>query len=135
MKAPAELSWLLSLYLKVKVVIMSESQTGNGAHTLHSHGKVLAREHIHDWLVLLLLVSLELFLNLIEPFHRYVGEEMMIEMKYPFYQKDTIPMYAVPLLHSAGSLSISGDLSGALSSDRCLSPATSSPALPTTAHR
>ncbi|CAI9302096.1 unnamed protein product [Lactuca saligna] len=94
---PAELSWLLSLYLKVKVVIMSESQTGNGAHTVQSHGKELAREHMHDWLVLLLLVSLELFLNLIEPFHRYVGEEMMTDMKYPFYQKDTIPMYAVPL--------------------------------------
>ncbi|KVI07472.1 Phosphatidic acid phosphatase/chloroperoxidase, N-terminal [Cynara cardunculus var. scolymus] len=75
---------------------MPEIQTGNGAHTICSHGKELAREHSHDWMVLILLASIDLFLNIIEPFHRYVGEEMMVDMKYPFYEKDTIPMYAVP---------------------------------------
>ena len=75
---------------------MPEIQTGNGAHTICSHGKELAKEHSHDWMVLILLASIDLFLNIIEPFHRYIGEEMMVDMKYPFYEKDTIPMYAVP---------------------------------------
>lgn len=76
---------------------MSESQTGNGAHTINSHGKELAKQHMHDWLVLLLLALIDLLLNIIEPFHRYVAEDMMTNLKYPFYQKDTIPMYVVPV--------------------------------------
>ncbi|PWA41488.1 phosphatidic acid phosphatase type 2/haloperoxidase, Lipid phosphate phosphatase [Artemisia annua] len=76
---------------------MSEVQTGNGVFTINSHGKELARQHMHDWLVLVLLASIDLFLNIIEPFHRYVAEDMMTDMKYPFYEKDTIPMYAVPV--------------------------------------
>nr|XP_043618047.1 probable lipid phosphate phosphatase 4 [Erigeron canadensis] len=76
---------------------MSESQTGNGAHTINSHGKELAKEHMHDWLVLLLLALIDLLLNVIEPFHRYVSEDMMTNLKYPFYEKDTIPMYFVPV--------------------------------------
>lgn len=35
-------------------------------------------------------------LNKIEPFHRYVGKDMMQDSMYPF-KKDTIPMWGVPV--------------------------------------
>ncbi|PSR84952.1 Lipid phosphate phosphatase [Actinidia chinensis var. chinensis] len=68
-----------------------------GAHTLRSHGAKVARIHMHDWLILLLLVVIEVILNLIEPFHRFVGEEMMEDLKYPL-QGNTVPIWAVPIL-------------------------------------
>lgn len=67
-----------------------------GAHTLSSHGVKVLRIHLYDWLILLLLVAIDAFLNLIEPFHRYVGEEMMTDLKFPFHE-DTIPAWAVPV--------------------------------------
>ncbi|KAL8253353.1 hypothetical protein R6Q59_037046 [Mikania micrantha] len=84
---------------------MSERHTGNGAHTIMNHGKEVLKEHSHDWVVLLLLALTDFFLNMIEPFHRYVAADMMTDMKYPFYEKDTIPMWAVPIY--AGILPIS----------------------------
>ncbi|KAF5759937.1 putative phosphatidate phosphatase [Helianthus annuus] len=75
---------------------MSERHTGNGARTISSHGKEILKEHSHDWAVLLLLGLTDFFLNMIEPFHRYVAQDMMTDIKYPFYEKDTIPMWAVP---------------------------------------
>ncbi|KAL0423759.1 UNVERIFIED_CONTAM: putative lipid phosphate phosphatase 3, chloroplastic [Sesamum radiatum] len=65
-------------------------------HTIRSHGSKLARVHKHDWLILLLLVAMDIGLNLIEPFHRYVSAELMTDLKYPF-KKDTVPMWAVPI--------------------------------------
>ncbi|XP_050149967.1 lipid phosphate phosphatase 2-like isoform X1 [Malus sylvestris] len=68
-----------------------------GSHTLRSHGvKVAKLLHKYDWLILLLLAAVDVTLNLIEPFHRFVGKEMMTDLKYPF-QKDTIPFWAVPI--------------------------------------
>ncbi|KAL0462318.1 UNVERIFIED_CONTAM: Lipid phosphate phosphatase 1 [Sesamum latifolium] len=66
-------------------------------HTVRSHGSKLARLHKHDWLILLLLVAMDVGLNVIEPFHRYVSAELMTDLKYPF-KKDTVPMWAVPVL-------------------------------------
>ncbi|XVF50618.1 hypothetical protein PTKIN_Ptkin04bG0116100 [Pterospermum kingtungense] len=68
-----------------------------GAHTLTSHGVKVARIHLYDWIILLLLVAIDALLNLIEPFHRFVGEGMMTDLKFPFH-KDTIPFWAVPFL-------------------------------------
>ena len=65
-----------------------------GAHTLGSHGAKVARIHMHDWLILLLLVVIEVILNLIEPFHRFVGEEMLTDLKYPM-KGNTVPFWAV----------------------------------------
>ncbi|KAL0431106.1 UNVERIFIED_CONTAM: Lipid phosphate phosphatase 2 [Sesamum radiatum] len=65
-------------------------------HTVRSHGSKLARLHKHDWLILLLLVAMDIGLNVIEPFHRYVSAELMTDLKYPF-KKDTVPMWAVPI--------------------------------------
>ncbi|KAF7816155.1 putative lipid phosphate phosphatase 4 isoform X1 [Senna tora] len=59
-------------------------------------GSKLAVAHKHDWVILVVLMAIDGFLNLIEPFHRYVGEDMMTDLKYPFHE-DTIPMWAVPI--------------------------------------
>lgn len=72
-----------------------------GAHTLKSHGVKVARFHMHDWFILLFLVVLEVILNVIEPFHRFVGKDMT-DLKYPL-KGNTVPFWAVPvcsLLHS-----------------------------------
>lgn len=48
-----------------------------GSHTIKSHGAAVARNHMHDWLILLLLVIIEVLLNIIHPFYRFVGKDMM----------------------------------------------------------
>ena len=65
-----------------------------GAHTLRSHGVAVAKIYKHDWLILLLLVVIAVGLNIIEPFHHFVGEEMMTDLKYPL-KGNTIPFWAV----------------------------------------
>nr|GMD70322.1 lipid phosphate phosphatase 2-like [Ipomoea batatas] len=68
-----------------------------GAQTFRSHGKEIARIHMHDWIILFLLVVIEVVLNVIEPFHRFVGAEMMTDLKYPM-KDNTIPVWAVPII-------------------------------------
>ncbi|GAA0183806.1 phosphatase [Lithospermum erythrorhizon] len=65
-------------------------------HTVASHGGKLAKVHLYDWLLLLLLVLIDGGLNLIEPFHRYVNEDILRDLKFPF-KHDTVPMWAVPV--------------------------------------
>ncbi|CAJ1932429.1 unnamed protein product [Sphenostylis stenocarpa] len=66
-------------------------------HTIRSHGAKVARTHMHDWLMLLLLVIIDGILNVIEPFHRFVGEGMMPDLRYPL-KDNTIPFWAVPIV-------------------------------------
>ncbi|RDX78691.1 Lipid phosphate phosphatase 2 [Mucuna pruriens] len=66
-------------------------------HTIRSHGAKVARTHMHDWLILLLLVIIDAILNVIEPFHRFVGEGMMADLRYPL-KDNTIPFWAVPII-------------------------------------
>lgn len=68
-----------------------------GAQTIRTHGAQVARFHMHDWLILLLLVAIEIGLNVIEPFHRFVGADMMTDLKYPL-KDNTIPLWAVPII-------------------------------------
>ncbi|KAF8025214.1 hypothetical protein BT93_F2147 [Corymbia citriodora subsp. variegata] len=68
-----------------------------GSHTIQSHGFKVAKVHKHDWLILLLLAVIEAILLVIEPFHRFVGEDMMTDMKYPL-KGNTVPFWAVPIL-------------------------------------
>ncbi|XP_030496063.2 lipid phosphate phosphatase 2 isoform X1 [Cannabis sativa] len=68
-----------------------------GAHTIRSHGAKVLRSYMHDWLILFLLAALDLGLNLIEPFHRFVGEDMMTDLKYPL-QDNTVPFWGVPII-------------------------------------
>ncbi|XP_042500027.1 lipid phosphate phosphatase 2-like [Macadamia integrifolia] len=68
-----------------------------GAHTVKTHGVKVARVHMHDWLILLLLVVIEGVLNLIEPFHRFVGEDMLTDLSFPL-KANTVPFWAVPII-------------------------------------
>ncbi|KAJ4961676.1 hypothetical protein NE237_021586 [Protea cynaroides] len=67
-----------------------------GSHTVRSHGVTVAKLHMHDWLILMLLMVIEIILYLIHPFYRFVGKDMMSDLKYPL--KDiTVPAWAVPI--------------------------------------
>ncbi|XP_045819189.1 lipid phosphate phosphatase 2-like [Trifolium pratense] len=68
-----------------------------GVHTIRSHGARVARIHMHDWLILLLLVVIDAVLNIIEPFHRFVGDGMLTDLRYPL-KDNTIPFWAVPII-------------------------------------
>ncbi|KAI5353186.1 hypothetical protein L3X38_006079 [Prunus dulcis] len=68
-----------------------------GSHTVRSHGVKVLRIHMHDWLILLVLAAIDLGLNLIEPFHRFVGEDMMTDLKYPL-KDNTVPFWGVPII-------------------------------------
>lgn len=65
-------------------------------HTFRSHGVTLARTHMHDWLILMFLVVIEIILNVIHPFYRFVGKDMMTDLKYPL-KSNTVPLWSVPV--------------------------------------
>jgi hypothetical protein len=56
----------------------------------------VARSHAWDWVALLLLVAVDVLLNVIEPFHRFVGAGMMTDLRYPM-KGNTVPVWAVPV--------------------------------------
>ncbi|GJN03303.1 hypothetical protein PR202_ga20733 [Eleusine coracana subsp. coracana] len=66
-----------------------------GSHTIKSHGTKVARLHMYDWIILVCLAALDGILNIIEPFHRFVGRDMMTDLRYPL-KGNTIPFWAVP---------------------------------------
>ncbi|XP_049357022.1 probable lipid phosphate phosphatase 4 isoform X3 [Solanum verrucosum] len=68
-----------------------------GMHTVRSHGAKVAKKHKCDWLILLVLVAMDGFLNYIQPFNRYTNSKMLEDLKFPFKEHDTIPMWAVPI--------------------------------------
>ncbi|KAL6007601.1 hypothetical protein ACLOJK_033100 [Asimina triloba] len=68
-----------------------------GAHTVKSHGVKVAKSHMHDWIILVFLGVVEIILNVIEPFHRFVGSDMMDDLKYPL-KSNTVPFWAVPMI-------------------------------------
>lgn len=67
-----------------------------GPHTLRSHGVKIAKVHMHDWLILVLIAVIDVVLNVIDPFHRFVGEDMMSDLKYPL-KDNTVPFWGVPV--------------------------------------
>ena len=73
-----------------------EVQHQHESHTLRSHGVTVARTHMHDWLILMLLVAIYVILSLIHPFHRFVGKDMMDDLKYPL-KDNTVPSWAIPV--------------------------------------
>ena len=80
----------------MREVQMRGFQIGHAAHTVRSHGAAVAKMHMHDWLVLLLLVLIEVILYLTPPFSRYVGKDMMTDLKYPLLD-NTVPVWTVPV--------------------------------------
>ncbi|KAK1359954.1 putative lipid phosphate phosphatase 3, chloroplastic [Heracleum sosnowskyi] len=73
---------------------MMEAQSGS--HTVRSHGFTVARTHMHDWFILILLVVIDVILNIIHPFYRYVGKDMMSDLKFPL-KSNTVPVWSVPI--------------------------------------
>ncbi|KAL2499452.1 putative lipid phosphate phosphatase 3 [Abeliophyllum distichum] len=67
-----------------------------GIHTVRSHGVTVARTHMHDWLILMLLGVILAILNIIHPFYRFVGKDMMSDLKYPL-KSNTVPVWLVPI--------------------------------------
>ncbi|VAH62979.1 unnamed protein product [Triticum turgidum subsp. durum] len=60
-----------------------------------SHGAKIARLHMYDWIVLVILVVVDVVLNKIEPFHRFVGSDMLTDLRYPM-KDNTVPFWTVP---------------------------------------
>lgn len=67
-----------------------------GSHTVRSHGMTVARTHMHDWVILMLLGLIVVILNVIHPFYRFVGKDMMTDLRYPL-KSNTVPVWAVPV--------------------------------------
>ncbi|OAY81931.1 Lipid phosphate phosphatase 2 [Ananas comosus] len=65
--------------------------------TIKSHGARVARLHMYDWIILVLLAITDGLLNIIEPFHRFVGKDMMTDLRYPM-KSNTVPFWAVPII-------------------------------------
>ncbi|KAL3636045.1 putative lipid phosphate phosphatase 3, chloroplastic [Castilleja foliolosa] len=72
-----------------------EVELGCG-HTIKSHGGKIARIHKHDWLILIVLGAIVIILNITHPFYRFVGQDMMNDLKYPM-KENTVPVWAVPI--------------------------------------
>jgi len=70
---------------------------------LKTHGGKVARLHRLDWAVLLLLAAADVGLNLVEPFHRFVGEDMLADLRYPL-KSNTVPVWAVPVYAVIGPI-------------------------------
>ncbi|XP_054778485.1 lipid phosphate phosphatase 2-like isoform X1 [Prosopis cineraria] len=82
---------------KLRQISVRKQKFMMGSYTIKSHGGRVARTHKFDWLVLLILVVIDLFLDSLEPFHRFVGEGMMTDFKYP-YKDETIPFRIVQIV-------------------------------------
>jgi diacylglycerol diphosphate phosphatase / phosphatidate phosphatase len=72
---------------------------------LKTDGTRVARVHLSDWIVLVLLAVIDGVLNIIEPFHRFVGEDMIPGLRFPL-KPNTVPVWAVPVLAVVGPVAI-----------------------------
>ncbi|XP_074582086.1 lipid phosphate phosphatase 2-like isoform X1 [Curcuma longa] len=68
-----------------------------GSHTLKSHGIKVAKNHKFDWFALIGLLILVLAIRTVRPFYRFVGKEMMTDLRYPF-KTNTVPPWALPII-------------------------------------
>ncbi|KAL3596864.1 hypothetical protein D5086_008501 [Populus alba] len=94
--SPVDLPLLENTSEEMKEVQMREVRLGSGTHTVRSHGATVAKTHMHDWLMFVLLVVIEVILYLTPPFYRYVGKDMMTDLRYPLLD-NTVPAWAVPM--------------------------------------
>ncbi|CAM8883903.1 unnamed protein product [Rhodiola kirilowii] len=62
--------------------------------TIKSHGRKVASHHKYDWFILLILAAVELALVRMHPFYRFVGKDMMTDLKYPL-KENTVPTWSV----------------------------------------
>ncbi|CAN0913683.1 Putative lipid phosphate phosphatase 3, chloroplastic [Linum grandiflorum] len=80
----------------IKQCKMSDGAVHLEVHTATSHGATVARKHMYDWLILALLVVMDVILYIIHPFYRFVGKDMMTDLKYPL-KSQTVPIWIVPM--------------------------------------
>jgi diacylglycerol diphosphate phosphatase/phosphatidate phosphatase len=73
------------------------ADTQLGCHTIGSHGIKVAKFHLYDWMILIFLAVVYGLFNIIEPFHRFVGSDMLTDLRYPL-KGNTVPFWAVPLI-------------------------------------
>lgn len=96
------------------------ADTQLGCHTIGSHGIKVAKFHLYDWMILIFLAVVYGLFNIIEPFHRFVGSDMLTDLRYPL-KGNTVPFWAVPvcscfvrlnfLIRSSIDLSVMHDMS------------------------
>ncbi|KAK9116217.1 hypothetical protein Sjap_015164 [Stephania japonica] len=68
----------------------------HGRPNMRSHGVRVARAHYRNWLLVVLFGGTELILFIVDPFHSFVGKDMMTNLKYP-KKNITIRFWVVPL--------------------------------------
>ncbi|KAK8958793.1 Lipid phosphate phosphatase 2 [Platanthera guangdongensis] len=93
---------LVTPWASMSLVQVAMADIELGTHTIRSHGRAVAKIHMHDWSILILLIILIIILNVIEPFHRFVGRDMMADLRYPL-KRNIVPVWAVPWKHIANS--------------------------------
>lgn len=73
------------------------SSVDTSGHTDLKLGKLFLH-HWKDWLFVVVLFIMEIVLNVIHPYRRYLGKEMFVtgEYMYPL-EKQTVPVAAVPV--------------------------------------
>ncbi|KAJ0868950.1 putative phosphatidate phosphatase [Helianthus annuus] len=76
--------------------LIDDKKSRTVTHTVRSHGIAVARTHMYDWLILIALAVMIVVLNVIHPFYRFVGKDMMADLKYPL-KDNTVPLWAVPV--------------------------------------
>ena len=76
-------------------LVMDPHQT-EAVSTLRGAAYKLFRFHLHDWLAIFGLAILDVVLNVISPFYRYVGQTMIGDFMYPL-KGNTVPVAAVPV--------------------------------------
>ncbi|CAM6081806.1 unnamed protein product [Calypogeia fissa] len=55
------------------------------------------RYHIRDWIVIIICIILDVILNIIHPFARFVGKINIDSVSFPL-KKNTVPLWAVPII-------------------------------------
>nr|CAB3468403.1 unnamed protein product [Digitaria exilis] len=78
-------------------VVVATAHPGPPRFYLKTDGTRVARLHLLDWVVLVVLVAVDVALNAIEPFHRFVGQDMVPDLRYPL-KNNTVPVWAVPVV-------------------------------------
>jgi small neutral amino acid transporter SnatA (MarC family) len=65
-------------------------------HTVQTHGARLVRKHTYDWVVLVVLATVVVVLHYAPPFTRFVGKDMMNDIRFPV-RESTVPAWGVPV--------------------------------------
>ncbi|KAK4802966.1 hypothetical protein SAY86_001169 [Trapa natans] len=87
---------------------MRQNQCDTGPHTIQTHGATVAWTYLYDWLNLMLVGLLLITIHLVHPFYRFVGRNMMIDLKYPL-KENTVPFWAVPVYDRFGNVICHGE--------------------------